>query len=233
MIKAIFFDFDGTLVDSEAHTPAAIRQVMEELGHPGVELPPEKTQGRPWMEIVHELSLRFGPLDSEGNQVFTKRLHATWISMVRHAVPLPGAQEAVRDASAHFRLAVVSSSRTPYLDEHLERLGMGAYIEPHLRIGADKISRFKPDPEGYLLAASLCEARPSECLVFEDSSAGLKAARAAGMHCIAVTGCSAEREAGVRLADAACRDFREFSRSSWAALAGQPQPSLKAILQPA
>lgn len=207
-------------MDSESQTGLSIRMVMEEMGFPGVELEPAHTQGRTFMDIAAELQRRRGPFGSEVLAKLPLRLREVWSGLVHSAAPLPGAQEAVKNASFHFKVAVVSSSHTPYLDQHLERLRIGDYVQPGLRIGADKVSQFKPHPEGYLLAARLTQTDPSECLVFEDSTAGLKAARAAGMKCVAVTSASGEKDACRSLADAECVDFSNFSQDFWPRLGG-------------
>jgi sugar-phosphatase len=63
-------------------------------------------------------------------------------------------------------------------------------------IAAEDVQRGKPDPEGYLEAAKLLDAPIAECLVFEDSVAGIEAARAAGAH-VVVIGAHAEAESGL------------------------------------
>jgi sugar-phosphatase len=97
---------------------------------------------------------------------------------------IPGALEAVRLADRYAKWAVVTSaSRTlAFL-----RLKLGGFPKPPLLISADDITRGKPDPEGFRKAAKLLNVPPEECLVFEDTPAGLEAGRVAGARIIGLT----------------------------------------------
>ena len=98
---------------------------------------------------------------------------------------IPGAQGALAQAHTYHKTAIVTSSQRPSL-EHL----LHALPDPHtidVTLCGDDCLRSKPDPEGYLKAAKKLEVDPKHCLVFEDSLAGLTAAKTAGMMRIAIT----------------------------------------------
>src|SRR6185369_10186467 len=101
---------------------------MESLGHPGAGLQPHQTQGRTFMDISAQLDRDFGPMEPSKLARLPLELREVWLKMVHQAEALPGALAAVRGAAAHFKLAIVSSSHTPYLNQHLERLGMSPYF---------------------------------------------------------------------------------------------------------
>jgi len=101
----------------------------------------------------------------------------------------------------------------------MERLGIADCVADVARIGADSVVRGKPDPEGFLLAARTLGAAPDQALVFEDSRAGLLAARAAGMRSLFITCCAADIPANRPLATAAFTDYEALPPGFWADLA--------------
>jgi beta-phosphoglucomutase-like phosphatase (HAD superfamily) len=217
ILRAVLFDLDGTLVDSEAQTDLAIEEVMAAHGHEGVVLPPYETRGRSWHDIATTLSARHAPTATVARLV--SELEEVWAAGIDSVPPIPGAPEAIRAATRHLRVAIVSSSPRFVIDRFAERLGVGDVVPGDARIGADQITRFKPDPEGFLLAAQRFGASPHECVVFEDSRAGLEAARQAGMFSVAVLYRCAEPEACRELATTTCRDYLALSPTFWQDLA--------------
>jgi beta-phosphoglucomutase len=192
MIRAILFDLDGTLIDSEAQTMSSIARVVEKRGHIAAPFPPELACGRSWQDIATELLARY-PM-AESVSALVDDLQQIWDDLVaKESGPLPGVREALSSAhSAGLLLAVVSSSPRRVIDAALEKIGASSLVS--VRVGSDSVTRYKPDPEGFLLGASLLGVAPSECLVFEDSTSGISAARAAGMLTVAVLCVSRERE---------------------------------------
>jgi beta-phosphoglucomutase-like phosphatase (HAD superfamily) len=101
------------------------------------------------------------------------------------------------------------------IDTFVERLGLSDYIDSRARIGGDMIRRPKPDPEGFLRAARVLGAEPAEALVFEDSRAGLMAAKAAGMRSVFVTCCASDIAGNLPLATASCDDYHALPPRFW------------------
>jgi len=100
--------------------------------------------------------------------------------------PLEGAVELVMGLKkAGFELAIGSSTPKKNIEVVLESIGLAEVF--HVRVGAEDVSRGKPDPEVFLKAAELIGVRPERCVVIEDAVAGIKAAKNAGMKAIAVT----------------------------------------------
>lgn len=218
MILAILFDLDGTLVDSEGQTDLAISSVMETHGVPGAHLPPYQTRGRSWLDISQALlsrhSLPVAPLE------LAAELTRAWSATIEGIEPIPGAQRAVAEAASLFRLGVVSSSPHALIDRLLERLGVAEQVSPQARVGADDVVSPKPNPEGFLLAARRLGAAPAECVVFEDSRAGLEAARAAGMASVLVSHRCAEPDSCQSLARLVIPHYRELGLEFWERLRG-------------
>ena len=217
-VRAALFDLDGTLVDSEIHTDAAIRAVAERHGIEGFALPHTETRGRTWAHVAGVMRERAGiAADPDG---LADELLAYWMDIAADVTPVPGAPEAIREAASSLPLGVVSSSPLAVIDSFLEKLGIADCIGAAARIGGDSVRRSKPDPEGYLKGASALGAAPADCLVFEDSQAGLLAAKAAGMRSMFVRCCAADVEANAALATASCTDYRSLPPNFWQRLAG-------------
>jgi HAD superfamily hydrolase (TIGR01509 family) len=202
MIRALLFDMDGTLVDTEQQTMDAIQEVMTSLGHPEIKVLPSEACGRSWTDIANRLAT-LAERPALSGQI-EEQLARVWNRLVAiHAKPIPGIKEALILAQrSGLKIGVVSSSTRDVIDTLLNTIDISSLISSDARVGADNVEKFKPHPEGFLKGASLLGVSPSECLVFEDSSSGLRAAQAAGMLCVAVLHGSKERELARSLADA-------------------------------
>jgi mannitol-1-/sugar-/sorbitol-6-phosphatase len=213
-VRALLFDLDGTLVDAETQTDQAIEAVVAAHGVAGFALPATETRGRTWAHVAEVIRARTG-IDVPAAGLAAELL-AYWNAATADAQPLPGAADALRAAAERkLELAIVSSSPRAVIDRFLDKLGTADLVKPRARIGGDDVRNGKPDPEGFLRAARALEVDPAEALVFEDSRAGLLAARAAGMRSMFVT-CRADdvaRNAG--LATASCSDYRSLPPSFW------------------
>jgi sugar-phosphatase len=213
-VQAVLFDLDGTLVDTETQTDQAISVVAARHGFAGFTLPPRETRGRTWMHVADAIRTQTG-IDAPANAL-AEELLSYWNDASQKAQPLPGAAAAIRAATAAgLRLAIVSSSPRSVIDRFVERLDIGECIGASARIGADSVSRGKPDPEGFLLAARALDVDAAATLVFEDSQAGLLAARAAGMRSIFVTRCATDIGANTALATAWCTDYERLPSRFW------------------
>ena len=216
-IQAVLFDLDGTLVDSEIHTDSAIRVVAERHGVAGFSLPHTETRGRTWEHVAEVMRARTGI--ATGMAELAHELLSLWTEIAADVKPVPGSPEAVREAARSLKLAVVSSSPKSVIDTFLTRLGIADCIAGTARIGGDAVTRSKPDPEGFLKGARALGAGPSASLVFEDSHAGLLAARAAGMRSMFITCCAADIPGNTPLATASCTDYRSLPPRFWARIA--------------
>jgi sugar-phosphatase len=176
-VRAVLFDMDGTLVDS---TPV-VEKVWSRWAVRHGFTPSDVTDfahGRPTADVVRNFLPNVDAVAEAAALLAEEELDPTPINSI------PGALAAVRIANQHARWAVVTSaSRTlAFL-----RLKLGGFPEPPLLISADDIRRGKPDPEGFRKAAKLLNVPPEECLVLEDTPAGLEAGRAAGARIVGLT----------------------------------------------
>lgn len=184
-IKAVFFDMDGTLIDSEPLTDLAVQAILDVDGLQPPSFALGSLHGKTWQQVEAELHAEYPVL---AGKPLVARLQADFDRRMRAQMPLPvrGAVGAFRAASRRWVTGIVSSSPRATIEFVVDTLGLSGACR--VLVGAEHIRRSKPDPECYLLAATRARARPQECLVFEDSEAGLTAARNAGMTALAVVG---------------------------------------------
>ncbi|MCF1594457.1 HAD family hydrolase [Streptomyces muensis] len=175
--RALLFDNDGTLVSSLASVDRCWARWAEEYGITE-EFGRVELHGRPAVEIVTEL------LPADVVPQALARIEALEVEDVPNGgVHLLPGTKAFLDSLPADRWAVVTSATRRLAEARLDAVG----IRPKTMIAADDITRGKPDPEPYLLAARQLGVDPAHCVVFEDAPAGLQAGRAAGMTTVAFT----------------------------------------------
>ncbi|MDM7925595.1 MAG: HAD family phosphatase [bacterium] len=183
MIKAIFWDNDGVLVDTERLYFEATRRV---LGGAGVELS-EKTfvetlmvrATGPWRLAVERGFPESGipDLKRERNAVYSSLLSES-------DIVVPGALETVRRLAGRVAMAIVTSSRREHFRLIHQKTGILPFID--FVIDSEDTVRYKPDPDPYLMALERSGQSAAECLVVEDSERGLASAVAAGIRCVVI-----------------------------------------------
>lgn len=209
---------DGTLIDSESQTDEAIQFAMKELGITNASLDPYLTRGRTWSDITQFLISKYH-LSLENTAHLENRLQLIWNQLTNEVKPIPGALDALQNASSFFSLGIVSSSPLSSIQNIMTRLNCIQFLAPNGMVGGDSVLHPKPSPEGFLLAASRLSTAPQTCLVFEDSLAGLEAARSAGMTSVSVLLKSAQREKCLASSDFCIEDYTQMDKQFWASLA--------------
>ncbi|UNO39053.1 HAD-IA family hydrolase [Streptomyces sp. MST-110588] len=174
---ALLFDNDGTLVSSVESVFRCWIRWAKEYGLTEADFARVELHGRPSAEIIADLL----PADRVPEAV--ARIDQLEVEDVPGGVEvLPGTHELLAGLPAE-RWAVVTSATRRLGEARLTEAG----IRPKTLIAADDITRGKPDPEPFLLAARRLGVDPARCVVFEDAPAGLAAGRAAGMTTVALT----------------------------------------------
>jgi sugar-phosphatase len=173
-MKAILSDLDGVLVDSHAAIMRAWRSWGARNGIDGaaIEAIP---QGRPSREVIAFLAPHLDPAAE------SLAVEALEVEDTEGLIALPGAHALFEVPEP---VAVVTSGTLPLATTRLRSVGLPI---PDVLVTPERISRGKPDPEGYLLAARELGVDPADCIVLEDAPAGLQAGRAAGMHVVGIT----------------------------------------------
>jgi HAD superfamily hydrolase (TIGR01509 family) len=183
MIECVVFDLDGVIVDSEQVWDDVREQLVRERGgrwHEGAQAAMMGMSSPEWSRYMHdELGLPESPAEINDEVV---RL---MLERYRGSLPLiDGAVDAVhRLGGAAFTLGVASSSNRPLIEAVLE--GAGITQRFAVVVSSEEVARGKPAPDVYLEAVRRLGAEPAQCAAVEDSSNGLRAARAAGMRVIA------------------------------------------------
>jgi len=218
VFRAAIFDLDGLLIDSEPLWKSAERAAFAGVG----------------IEITEQMSAVTAPMTTrqvaehwyrvrpwQGPRI--EDLEAAVIARVgeslRECCPaLPGAQEIpALCGGLGWRVALASNSPAVLCQLALNALGIDSWFDAV--VSADFVPRGKPDPAVYLLAAQRLGVAPGECLAFEDSATGVRAARAAGMRVVAVPQSEQvfAEDALPHLSLGALHEFsREHARELWA-----------------
>lgn len=185
-MRALIFDFDGLILDTELPDYLSWQEVYHSYG---VELSLDH-----WCTIVggnaesdfephaYLESLVQGQVDRE--QIWVSR-RKSYLEYLETQPVLPGVLPLLNEAREYgLKLAVASSSPENWVVGHLTRLGLMAYFD--VIVTADDVELTKPDPGLFLLAAEKLGVKPSEAIVLEDSSNGVKGAKRAGMFVVVV-----------------------------------------------
>jgi sugar-phosphatase len=186
--RGVLFDLDGVLVDS---TPAVARVWAgwaREHGFDADEVV-RKAHGRPSIAAIREL------MPDADHAAEDREVERREIADVRGVIPLPGAMELLH-ALPPDRWAVVTSCTRPLARVRIAAAGLP---NPKHLVTSSDVHRGKPDPEPYLKGAQSLGVPATECIVFEDAPAGIRAGKASGARVLALrtTATEAElREAG-------------------------------------
>jgi HAD superfamily hydrolase (TIGR01509 family) len=183
MLRAIFWDNDGVLVDTERLYYEATRDA---LARAGVELREEVyedlslRQGR----SVFELLSGHGADDDEIARLRAER-DAHYLHLLRAPrLVIDGVEDTLRALHGRLRMGVVTSARKIHFDTIHRASGLVRYFD--FVLTREDYERTKPDPEPYLKALERAGLRADECIVIEDTERGLRSATAAGMRCIVI-----------------------------------------------
>ena len=173
---ALLFDMDGTLVDSTSVVEEAWRRWAAKYGVPLPEIL-RFSHGRPAFPTME----RFRPGgDHQADIAELNRYEQTQLAGIKE---IPGAAALLKTVAAG-PWAIVTSAHRKLAVARVEAAGLPV---PKVMVPFDEITHGKPHPEGYLRAATLLGAAPSDCLVFEDTRPGIEAGLAAGMRVVGLT----------------------------------------------
>jgi beta-phosphoglucomutase len=184
-IQAVIWDLDGVIIDSADEHRRAWQRLAREEGIKLTDADFWATFGKRNDDIF---AMLWGPLSPEEVRKLADRKEAYFRELIREtAAPLPGAMELMQSLhEAGFKQALASSTPIENIKIISELLGLGRYLS--VLVSGEMVPRGKPAPDIFLKAAAELGVEPALCLVIEDAVAGVEAAHAAGMRCIAVAG---------------------------------------------
>ncbi|MGY3836625.1 HAD family hydrolase [Bacillus atrophaeus] len=184
MIKALIFDFDGLILDTETHEYEVLQEIFEEHGSTlplsvWGEVIGTAAGFRPFVYLEEQLGrkLDHGELTKIRRERFSKRMETEKAR--------PGVEAYLNAAKdLGLKVGLASSSDYKWVAGHLKQIGL--FDDFEVIQTADDVEEVKPNPELYLKAAENLGVSPAECIAFEDSVNGSIAAKRAGMKCVIV-----------------------------------------------
>ena len=188
-IKAALFDLDGTLIDSEILWIDSYMEVLSSLGFVvNREFAISQVHGKSFKDLYNLTCSRF--LNFNLSLVdMENRMRKNFIQFKRERnIIIRSSVNKLIELAKDYYIAIVSGSTRADIFTAIDLMKINEHVE--YVVGAEDCQRGKPDPEGYLKAMNYKGLQPNECLVFEDSKIGISAAKAAGMHCVALTICN-------------------------------------------
>lgn len=206
--SAVIFDMDGVIVDSEPLHERAFREVFAELGYGdrhGIHFP--DYYGRSdrvlWLDFIE----RHRP--SQPLEILTRLKEDRLLALLEAEEPIfPEIPNLVEALAARSRLAVASGSTRAVIRTVLAMGDLRRHFP--VTVSSQDVTRGKPDPDIFLLAAQKLGAEPACCVVIEDSAMGVAAAKAAGMRVIGITNSLPAEQ--LRQADAVVSSYAEIGR---------------------
>ena len=182
--RALIFDFDGLIVDSES---PGFQAWTELYATHGCSLPFDKYSA--CIGTIGGFDLH-AYLEEQSGRSFDRRdlekaCNARWLRLMQDQPLLPGIASCIASAKARgLKLAIASSSTQKWVTGNLERFGLLDQFDAVCT--RDYVDAVKPDPALYLLALEKLGVRADEAVAFEDSPAGILAAKRAGIFCVAI-----------------------------------------------
>lgn len=222
-IKAIIFDVDGVITDTEPVHMEAWLSVLDPLGVSFEEDEYRKNyigrNDKDFLDVLGHIHHRFFD-DIERERLIEEKTKATLEILGKNIPLLDGVKEFVEEASKHFLLAICSGAQRSEIEFMLKKLKWTGIFNPV--IASDSVKKGKPDPEGYVRAMEGLIERSKEVLLpenimaIEDSPRGVAAAKAAGIKCFGVMNSFGADE--LKAADRVVRSIEEIDIKELATL---------------
>jgi beta-phosphoglucomutase len=221
MIQAVFFDFNGVIVDDE---PLQMEAYKEVLGHEGLTVTEADYYGSLGMDDRAFVRAAYGRAERELTDETLARViegkTAAHRKLLEGELPLfPGVVNLIKALKRGHSLGLVSMARRTEIDHVLERAALASYFDTI--VSAEDVTACKPDPACYNSGLELLNRRrgeshiiplrPDECLVIEDSPPGIRSARSAGMRTLGVTNTVTDRALREAGADSVTRSLADWT----------------------
>jgi len=193
MVKAVIFDWDGTLADTKRAVVRAFQKVLVDAGCAVTDRFIERRMGigtkKTLEEALKECNAEF---DDEMLENLVREKIIIQTSLSKIVSLFEGAGELLEELQGRTKIALATMSGRKVVDKLLPEKRIEEYFD--VVVTADEVSKPKPDPEVFLVSAAKLGVDPEDCVVIEDSVFGVRAAKAAKMKCIAVPSGAYSRE---------------------------------------
>ena len=188
VIKAFLFDMDGVVTDTEPQYDKFLAKIRDEYKLPSDFL--DQIKGTRLPDI---LARYFSGFSEEERKQIENRVINFELNEMKYE-PIEGVLDFIRlaESNTELKIALVTSSLRIKTKVALKELNLENTFDTV--VTADDVTSGKPDPQCYLLAAQRLGVKPEECLVFEDSFAGIEAGKKAGMYVVGVSTTNPEEE---------------------------------------
>lgn len=207
MIKAVIFDLDGTLVDTEPLHKIARDGLLKKLGIFSEELTNNAVgiaKRDFWKKVSKDHSLSL----DENQLTVSEFIELVELVKQRKMEPSLGARELLEYLyKKGIKMAIASSSDEFYVEEVLNFLGIRKYFTAIC--GGDKVERAKPFPDVYVKALDFCGVKNQEALGVDDSTAGMKAVKNAGLTCVGCRIFTVDKPQDFSICDYEVNDLRK------------------------
>ena len=184
-IKAVLFDMDGVVVDSEPYHIQAMREVL--LEEMELDIPSEEIGGFCGLNYEEKIEIIFKKRNLNADiDSLRKKTNERYIQLIKDRIyPKDGLIDLLeRLLSENIKISLVTASNRKQTEIIVNRTGTSKYWA--FIITGDDVIKRKPDSECYIKAKNKLGLEPKECVVIEDSIPGIEAAKGAGMFCIAI-----------------------------------------------
>jgi HAD superfamily hydrolase (TIGR01509 family) len=209
MFEAVIFDWDGTLADTRKAIVVSFQKALKEIN---LEVPTQYIERRigigaseTFREILHAANRR---VDEKIVKQLVERKTKVQIDLAGEVALFEGARELLEALHGKVKVGLASMNNRAVIMHLLKINDIAECFDAVLTVEA--VSHSKPDPEIFLKTAKQLKAKPRDCVVFEDSLFGVKAAKSAKMGCIAVTtGVYSEEELEVEMPDLIVKTLKD------------------------
>ena len=184
MLRAVLFDMDGVIVDTEPLHRKAYYKMFNEMNIDVSEALFSSFTGQATLQICERLCTTFNLSQSPKELMHLKRHHFNYLfENDKDLTLIDGVLDLIKEYHQNgLQLVVASSASMPNINRIFERFDLNKYFKAKLS-GAD-LKASKPHPEIFIKAAQAASVEKNECIVIEDSTNGMKAANKAGIYCV-------------------------------------------------
>jgi HAD superfamily hydrolase (TIGR01509 family) len=207
-MRAIVFDMDGLMIDSEKVYWAVGREMAREFGKEVSDQTLGKMMGRSPIQSIEIYAQDLG-LSQSPHQLLELREKRVLRMLERGVDPMPGLFEVLKEFKPRYKLAIATSAPMYLVDVIAKTLNLRPYFDAIQT--SDDVINGKPDPEIYLKAMARLGVPPAECAVLEDSSNGARAGKRSGAYTIAVPS-QYTRDQDFGFVDYVARDLKDAAR---------------------